>query len=184
MANTLRYFVTVRDAKGWTGRTGVWITYDAGDPANFQDVATCAATLRNAILGLSNAAFQSDGGASGDSSAIPAAYGAAGVEYQEAWQHAVMTFEDSAGNVHRYRIPAPKVAIFDTDKTTVLNDGTQALVVAYVNAMKNASGTAFVSSRSGLALTKFIGGIEVGGKQPRRFNGLIKSSHLVAGEGE
>jgi hypothetical protein len=182
--NTLRYFVTLRDAKGWTGRTGVWISYDPADPGNFEDVATCAATLRNAVEGLSNAAFQSDGGASGDNSALPVAYGASGVVYQNAWQQAQMEFQDSSGGIHRYRIPAPLVAIFDTDRLTVLNDGTQAAVVAYVAAMKTASGTAFVSSRSGQALTKFIGGILVEGRQPRRFNAFIKSSHLVAGEGE
>jgi len=181
--NTLRYALTLRDAKGWTGRTSVWITYDPADPANFEDVSTVAATLRNAIEGLSNGAFAGDGAASGDNSAIPVAYGT-NAEYPAAWQHAVMTFQDSNGSIHRYRIPAPKLAIFDTDGVTVLNDGTQAAVVAFVNAMKNASGTAFVSSRSGKALTNFIGGILAQGKQPRRFNAFIKSSHLVQGEGE
>lgn len=181
--NTLRYFVTLRDAKGWTGRTSVWISYDPSDPANFEDVATVAATLRNAIEGLSNAAFQSDGGASGDSSAVPLAYGT-NAEYPAAWQHAVYTFQDSSGAIHRYRIPAPKLAQFDTDGVTVKNDGSVAAVVAFIDAMKNASGTGFVSSRQGLPLTKFVGGILSQGKQPRRFNMNIKSAGLVAGEGE
>lgn len=169
-----------RDAKGFVGVTRAYLTYDPAVPA---DAITVADTWVAAISGLTNAAFQSSGGFAADQGVQALAYGA-NSEYPAEWMRAHMMFLDSKGARHLYRIPAPKIAIFDTDGVTVLNDGTQALVVAYVAAVKTAVSAAFISSRSGLALASFVGGLLKFGKQPRRFNEMIKSSHLVAGEGE
>jgi hypothetical protein len=97
---------------------------------------------------------------------------------------AVFTFTTDQSSIIRYKIPAPKIALFDTDGVTILNDGTQALVVAFVDAVKTASGTVFVSTGQGLPIAHFAGGTLRIGHQQKRHNQFIKSSHLVAGEGE
>lgn len=180
--NTSRYTSSWRDAKGWIGRVTVFISEDTGAAGFPNDMSAVAVAVKNAIGGLTNAAFQSDSGiATANLTALT--YGD-NLEYPAEWQKAVFTFSTDINTIHRYKIPAPEIDIFDTDGITVLNDGTQAQVVAFVNAMKNVIGGAFVSSKSGLPLTHFEGGIARLGKQPRRFNGRVKSSHLVQGEGE
>lgn len=173
-----------RDAKGWVGRMRFFIS-DADGSAAIASFEACADTLTAAVSGLTNAALQSTSGLGGKSeNELGLAYGA-NSEYPAEWMKAVMTFTTDDATISRFKVPAPKIAIFDTDGITVLNDGTQALVVAFVSAVKTAdAGGAFVSTKTGLPYTHFVGGILRLGKQPKRFNDFIKSSHLVAGEGE
>ena len=171
-----------RDAKGFVGRTRFWITGDAGTNTP-DDFVSAADTLETALQGLTNAALQSTSGISFNN-IITLTYGT-NAEYPAEWMKAVFQFSNGSGQITRFKVPAPKIAIFDTDGVTVLNDGTQALVVAFVSAVKDAdaSGT-FVSNAAGLPYTHFEGGLLRFGHQPRRFNERIKSSHLVQGEGE
>lgn len=171
-----------RDAKGFIGRTRFFISGDgmANSPTDYNSMA---ATLLAAVSNLTNASLQSVGGMvlEGELSLI---YGA-NSNYPAEWMKAVMQFSNDKGQIGRFKIPAPKIALMDSDGVTVLNDGTQAQVVAFVNAMKNAdaSGT-YVSNASGQHWTHFEGGLVRFGRQPKRVNERIKSSHLVAGEGE
>jgi len=146
------------------------------------DYQAAAATLLAALEGLTNAAVSAS--QLGTTGLITLTYGT-NAEYPAEWMKAVMQFSNGATNIGRFKVPAPKIAIMDTDGVTVLNDGTSAPVVAFVNAMKNAdtSGT-FISNAAGLPWTHFEGGLVKFGKQPKRFNERIKSSHLVQGEGE
>jgi len=179
---TIPFGMSFRDAKGFIGRVRFFVTGDAG--VNTPDDFTAAAdTLESAVQGLTNAALQSETGIAFNN-LITLTYGT-NAQYPAEWMKAVMQFSNGSTQIGRFKIPAPKIAIFDTDGVTVLNDGTQALVVAFVDAMKNAdaSGT-YISNASGLPWTHFEGGLLRLGKQPRRFNERIKSSHLVAGEGE
>jgi len=178
-----RFRMSTRDAKGWTKVYSYFITADNGDAGFATDTETVADALEAAILGLTNAAEATRPQQTTGQTVLDLAYGA-NSEYPQNWNQARMMFVTAKGARSVFGIGAPKIAIFDTDGTTVLNDGTQALVVAYVNAVKTASGTAFVSTESGLAYTHFVGGILKIGRQPRRFNEMIKSSHLVQGEGE
>lgn len=179
---TMPLSLSYRDAKGWIGRMKFWITEDDGAAGFPGDVITQADTLRAAVLGLTNGAEQNPDGLL-FSPRQTLAYGT-NAEYPAEWMKAVFTFTTDQGTISRFKVPAPKIAIFDTDGITVLNDGTQAAVVAFVNAVKNPSGGAFTSTLDGQAYTHFVGGILRLGKQPRRFNEFIKSAHLVAGEGE
>lgn len=180
---TSQYTASTRDAKGWIKNYRYWITADSAD-ANYEaDLAQAAAILRAAILGLTNAAEARRASLATGQSVVDLAYGTAAA-YIGNWMQARMMFTTASGARSVYSIGAPKVAIFDTDLITVLNDGTQALVVAYVDAVKNATGTAFVSTEDGKAFTHFVGGILKVGRQPKRFNEFVKSSHLVQGEGE
>jgi hypothetical protein len=177
-----RYTSTWRDAKGWTTRVTHYVSEDNGNAGFPGDMEAVAVALRAAIVNLTNAAFQGD---TGFVTTLPVTltYGT-NAEYPAEWMKAQFTFSTDLGSFHRFKIPAPKIAIMETDGITVINDGTNAAVVAYVNAVKNASGGAFCSTKTGLPFTHFIGGIVRLGKQPRRFNELIKSAKLVQGEGE
>lgn len=178
-----KYRLGFRDAKGWIGFTSFFVSGVVGINTA-DDYNEAAGTLLAAIEGLTNAALQSVGTGPVGFGPITLTYGT-NAEYPAAWMKAVMQFSNGNGEITRFKIPAPKIAIMDTDGVTVLNDGTSAPVVAYVNAMKNAasSGT-FISNADGVPYAHFEGGLVRLGKQPRRFNERIKSSHLVAGEGE
>lgn len=172
-----------RDAKGFIGRTRFHITADDTGATYVQDVQSVAETVQAAIGGLTNAAYQGTGGTFIVKSPVTLTYGD-NLEYPAEWQKAWMTFTTDLATRHIFKIPAPEIDIFDTDGVTVLNDGTQAQVVAYVNAMKGVINSAYPSTATGLAFTHFVGGLLKLGKQPKRFNEFIKSSHLVQGEGE
>lgn len=171
-----------RDAKGWIGKTRFHVTAQDTDATVSADVAALVVGVKNAIGGLTNCAFQ--GSAAFDIVSPPTLTYGDNLEYPAEWHKAVMMFTTDLGTKHLYKIPAPEIDIFDTDGVTVLNDGTQAQVVAYVAAMKAAINNSYVSTATGLALTHFVGGLMRVGKQPKRFNEFIKSSHLVQGEGE
>ncbi len=175
-----RVTLSFRDAKGFIGRTTFYVGADSTSGTYQADLITQANAVQNAIEALTNAALQSN---SFDANPITLTYGGTGV-YQAEFMKAVMQFSNDDGQIFRFKIPAPKAAIFDSDGVTVLNDGTQADVVAYVAAMKGATNTAVPCSKTGLPFTHFEGGLLRIGKQQRRFNERIKSSHLVAGEGE
>lgn len=171
-----------RDAKGFFGRTRFHVTAQDTDATVSADVASLVNAVKAAVVGISNAAFQ--GTAAFDILSPPTLTYGTNAEYPAEFMKGVFTFTTDLGTIHRFRLPAPKIAIFDTDGVTVLNDGTQALVVAYVAAMKGTANNSYVSTATGLALTHFVGGQYKGGRQTKRHNQFIKSSHLVAGEGE
>lgn len=184
MANVqLKFVQTQRDAKGWVKTYRYFITADNAAGTFNADVATCSQALESAINGLTNAAQQTRSQLTGGQGQLTLTYGT-NAEYPANWMEARMMFTTDKGSRSVFGIGAPKIALFDTDGVTILNDGTQAAVVAYVNAVKNAAGTAFVSTEDGLPYTHFVGGILKIGRQPRRFAETVKSSHLVQGEGE
>lgn len=172
-----------RDAKGWVGRTRYHITADGADAGFFTDLSTKVNALQAAIAGLTNCAYAGTTLNLFIGNEPTLTYGD-NAEYPAEWMKAWMTFSTDLGTISRFRIPAPEIDLFETDGITIKNDGSQAQVVAYVDAVKNLVGTAYVSTASGLAYTHFEGGQLKLGKQPRRFNGRIKSATLVAGEGE
>lgn len=178
----LPYSTSWRDAKGWIGRVRVFITGDNTSATLGDDVAAIADGLRVAIAAMTNAVFQGSSGLDFDT--IPTLTYGSNSEYPAEWQKAVMQWSTDTAQISRFKIPAPRLAIFDSDGVTVLNDGTQTQVVNYVAAMKAVRNTVFISNKSGLPFTHFEGGLLRFGRQPRRFNERVKSSHLVQGEGE
>ena len=179
---TQRFTTSWRDAKGFIGKTLNYVTGDNTSDTYEDDVRTVVVTLADAILNLTNAAYQGDSGLTfNDQQDL--AYGT-NATYTAEWMKAVFTFTTAEGTIHRFKIPAPELDIFEADGVTVKNDGTQADVVAYINAMKTAVNGVFISSKAGEPFDHFVGGILKFGQQPRRFNQFIKSATLVAGEGE
>lgn len=189
---TYQNSISIRDSRGFVSVFRWWQTVDIAAGTAFTDYAAVFEAVLAAVLGLTNGVPVKASGFPGFDGYDPGLYGGTG-QYTAVYTKANMMFLDTGGKRHLYHIPAPKVAIFDTDLTTVLNDGSQALVEAFKTAMLSASGTSYVSSRNtaglttdspGLGLGHFLGGKLVLGKQPKRFNEFIKSSHLVTGEGE
>jgi hypothetical protein len=149
------------------------------------DFASAADTLLTALSALTNGALASTSGIDFTNHlTLTLTYGTA-AQYDAEWMKAVMTFTTDGGVISRFKVPAPKVALFEADKVTIINDGTSTPIVNFVNAVKtaDASGTQ-ITTRTGVPYTHFVGGILRIGKQPRRFNEFIKSAKLVAGEGE
>lgn len=174
--------INMRDAKGFVYRSRFHVTVQDTDPTFPGDAGALVNGVVQAVLGLTNCAYQ------GTTFALfkspPTLTYGDNLEYPAGFMKAVMTFTTDLTTVHRFKIPAPELDIFDVDGVTVKNDGSQAQVVAYVAAMKATINGSYISSGTGLALTHFVGGIFKSGHQPRRFNEFIKSSGLVAGEGE
>lgn len=177
---TQKYNVGWRDARGWISRNTFFVTGTVG--VNTADDYNAAGdTLINAIIPMTNAALQSVGGPAGYG-IITLTYGTA-ANYIAGWMKCRMQFSNGSGGILRLAIPAPKQSYLLADLVTVDNSGGNALVTAFVNAVKNAdsSGT-YVSDAAGLPYTHFEGGLVRIGKEPRRINIRIKSSTLVAGE--
>lgn len=187
---TFKNSLSLRDSRGFVSVFRWWQTVDTGSGADATDYNAVWTAVIAAVQGLTNCATISTGGSFDFVPGNPAVWGGTG-QFSSVVDKALMSFMDSAGHVHRYHIPAPLAGIFRSDLTTVINDGTNALVAAFVSAMKTASGTAYVSSRNtsgtadspGAALVSFIGGHRLTGKEPKRFNSFIKSAALIQGEG-
>lgn len=156
-----RQTYSFRDARGFVTRELYYIS-----AATFAAATTAATTLQTALNNLTNAA---PAGASGPLTSVPSAviYGGPG-QFQNSSDKAGMTFATSTGAYHRYRVPAPLASIFLADLETV--DPTNAAVTSYVNAVDGN-----VSSRDGVLMASFIGGLRVRGPFPRRINILIKN---------
>jgi hypothetical protein len=176
-ANTLtQQSVTFRDAKGNTGKFQFFMDLSVG---TLNQAQTDVETVLNAAAALSNAAVQKWTGFVTEYGV--AQYGAhnANGAYESINEKAQFVFQDVAGQLHRYEIPAPKIAIFKSDKITV--DPANALVITFVNAMTQAgaSGGNFVKTRQNLELANYMGGVFRGRKIRRRLNVLILEPDLT-----
>jgi len=178
----VKYDTSWRDVKGWIGKVRNHIVVDDTGLTPLDDVAAVCLALKNAIGGLTNAAFA--GGSGFRLNTVPTLTYGDNATYNAEWMKAQMQFSCDNGNISRFKIPAPELDLFESDGVTIKNDGTQAQVVAYVSAMKTAIGSAQPCNSNGFPFTHFEGGILIFGRQPKRFNERVKSATLVAGEGE
>ena len=158
------------DAKGAQGRIKSFVSVDTD---------THGVTLYGAWLGfvdaLTNAQLFSAPGVGG-ALTISGDYGTA-AEFDSVTDKAVMTFIDSAGQIHRFQIPAPKAAIFLADKITV--NRAQTDVAAYVNLIVNGgSNPYFMSTRGGLQFSSFAGGLRIKKPNRKRMTIFTKSGNL------
>lgn len=165
---------TWRDAKGHTTVTRFFINYDAG---TIDDAFNLAQAIRDALKGLTNAALQSASGVLGETGSVQ--YGGTGV-FQSVQQKARMTWQDDEGKLHRYEVPAPKVAIFLADAVTV--NPTNALVLAYIASFTTVA--AFVSGKDGIEVAQFVGGEFAARPRPRRVGILTLTPALTPEEPE
>lgn len=167
--------ITMRDAKGFTGTFRYFIN---GNPGTAMDVAVQVGVTRVAFAALSNAAVQSASGYNSLTGVVQ--YGAAAT-YLPIYTKAVMLFQDSAGGMHKYRVPSPKAALFLADQQTINPANT--LVMAFVAAMITAgSGGVYNSTKSGLQIINFFGGILESAAPRRRYGFLQLTPGLTSEE--
>jgi len=155
-----------RDAKGQTAKLRVII----GD-ATLAAVTTDQVTFKGLLAAVSNATVRL---VSQDHPSV--SYGSASV-YQDVEDKAQLVFVDPLGGFHRFQIPAPKAAGFDTDGETVLASETNMAALI-------ASFTSITYGRtSDTAALVYVGGIRIRRKFQRKFN-IITKNPAETGEGE
>jgi hypothetical protein len=98
---------------------------------------------------------------------------------------AVLVFQDTAGAVHRYQLPAPLESIFFADQETV--DPTQVVVSQFIADMVHATFNSItpqtatlhpVEGADGTPLLKYVGGYRKRVKMRRRTNIFLKDPTL------
>jgi hypothetical protein len=155
-----------RDAKGQTAKLRTII----GD-TTLAAVTTDQVSLKALLVAVSNATVRL---VSQDHPSV--SYGAASV-YQDVEDKAQLVFTDTLGYMHRYQIPAPKAAGFDTDGETVLASETN--MAALITAL-----TTYTYGRtSDTAPLVYIGGIRIRRRFQRKFN-IITKNPAETGPGE
>lgn len=141
---------TYRDSRGDTATVRMFSHDQVDSPAT---AFTWGEGVRVALDAMTNASFQS---AHGPYEVNPTmvTYGLTS-EYETVEDKAVLTYTTADGSLHRYRVPAPKLAIFEPDAETVNPDN--ALVVALNGALIVAESQT-LSARDGVLLAQFVGG--------------------------
>lgn len=166
---------TFRDAKGNTSAFRVFI--DEGAAGDADAVQAFAVSLRDALIALTNAAFQGARGTLTEYGVAQYGAHAVGGAYESIVEKAVLVFQDLAGQLHRYEIPAPKIALFKADKVTV--DPTNGSVVTFVGLMTQAAPGVHVVSRQDIGLANYMGGVFKARKIRRRLNILVLEPDLT-----
>jgi hypothetical protein len=157
--------VRFRDSKGKTSRLKVII-----GGADHAATVTNLNTLVTDLAAVTNCALRS-----GLDPRPLVAYGST-AEFASVEDGALLTFADVVGRLHRFKIPAPKVADFATDQETVVNTGAMATVITDF--------TTFVyGSNVDTAPLTYIGGVRLRKKLHRKFTIFTKDPTL-SGEGE
>ena len=158
------------DSKGAQSRVKAYISADTDVHA-----ITQFGNWLGAVDTLTNAQLFSAPGIGGELT-VSGDYGTS-AEFDSVTDKAVMSFIDSAGQIHRMQIPAPKAAIFLADKITV--DRAQTDVAAYINLMVNGpENVYFNSTRGGLQFSSFAGGLRTKKPNRRRTTIFTKSGNL------
>jgi hypothetical protein len=169
--------VTMRDAKGNTSVFRYFLDINAGTLPAAQ---TQAAAINAGFAALSNAALQNTKGLSSEYGV--AQYGAhvANGAYESVIEKAVLVFQDASGQLHRFEIPAPKIAIFKTDKVTV--DPANGLVVTFIALVTTpaAGPGSFMCTRQDIAFSNYMGGVFKARKIRRKLNILVLEPDLTA----
>jgi hypothetical protein len=148
---------TYRDAKGFTATVKYHIAENGGDA---DAVDTLANNINTAFAALTNAKPQA---ASGAFSFLGVKQYGTAAAYGSVRMKARLVFQDAAGALHSFYVPAAKIAIFDADMQTVLPSAVSTLVglMTNVSAFPPASGTVYVCSQDGIQYTNFMGGFFV-----------------------
>ena len=171
MPNALPQSYGYRDARGMTAQ--VRILLDA--TATVAQAEQNGANIRVDINALTNAAPQ---GAHGPytENVRNVNYGAAG-GFQDAADKAVFFFQDGAGRLHKYQIPAPISSMFLVDQETIdpSNAGVKQFVADMLNVTFNGTAPTTGQTKSavtanGSPLITFLGGERTRQKLSRKAN--------------
>jgi hypothetical protein len=161
-AAAYRVSLTFRDAKGNTSRLRVLVG-DATSAAVITDIGT----LEGHVAAVTNAHT----GTNLDST--PNTTYGTNATFASVEDGAILTFVGPNGDLHRYKIPAPKSVIFNTDGETVLPS--QANIAAVINDFQ----TFVFGSDIDTAPLTYVGGTRIRRKQHRKLNIYIKDPTLT-----
>lgn len=165
-AAALRVTYIFRDAKGQTGRMKVLVG-GADNPTVLTDIGNLATDLQ----AVSNAHVSTSLDA-----AVSHIYGT-NAEFPNVEDKAQLVFVGPNGDVHRFQIPAPILAIFNTDGETV--KASQAAIATVISAF-----TSFVyGGDQDSSPLVYVGGIRQRRKFIRKFN-IFTLDPTLGGEGE
>lgn len=177
--------VTFRDSKRYT--TSVRFYVRNSGALTVAQLEVNASNIVVDMAALSNAALQSAQGPY--TTAATAVVQGAQATYESAEDKLALTFSTAAGALHTYQIPAPAAAFFlndgetvDTGNASVRQLIADMLDATYMTVTPTTGQTAGAGSRSGEALTVFIGGIRKRRKNQRKQS--IFSLSPTGGEGE
>lgn len=167
---------TFRDKKGNTSVFRWHYNYNGADEAT---QAAFISAVQAVLVPTTNAALQ---GASGPISLGGVAqYGASG-DYQDVIMKAVLNFQDASGQIHRFQLPSPKVTMFLADRMTL--DPANATLKAFTDLFglnaAPASGTPYVSTRTGVLMANFMGGYFAAKPIRRRSNIFVLTPQETA----
>jgi hypothetical protein len=165
MANGIKQTSTWRDSKGHTAR----VTFNVASTGTLTEEAAAAGAVLVAMVAITNAAINGNRGPS-SSANQPVSYGITGT-FPSVEDKAVYTFYAADGSLHRVKVPAPKIAIFEVDMVTV--DAAQADSAAFITAY---IGNAVTSN--GAAMVGYLGGIRQRVKLQRKLSILTKVPEL------
>lgn len=166
MAVTMLSTLSLRDDKGQVAKMRWYST-----AATAGDAATSALAVEAAIVAITNCTVVSFTGPAG-LDPQPIVYGTS-AQYKNCEDKAQLLFQTAVGALHKFQIPAPKVAIFLTDQETV--DPGNGLVVTLVAAMTDG----VTCDRSSSPLSSLIGGGYIRRKTERKFNTITKNPALA-----
>jgi len=146
MANGLLESITWRDVKGNTATTRFYLA----DTGTAITQAAAGQAILNAMLALSNAAFQTARGPL-TNVARQVVYGTA-AQFLSVEDKATFTFSAADGSIHRIKVPAPKIALFEVDQETI--DNSQSDVATFITAFLanavTAAGAALITNPGGI----------------------------------
>lgn len=148
--------VSYRDAKGQTSVMKFFVS-----AATAALALTAAENIVTALAALTNAAQNNAKGAY-TTSPVTNAYGT-DATFETVEDKAMLTYQTSTGQNHRYMVPAPLAAIFLADSETV--DTANSLVAALTAVM-----VGHACSGDGVLLAGYVGGIRIRRKLKRKFN--------------
>lgn len=170
-----QFGVTMRDAKGNVSKSRFYVDFGGG--SGVTDAQSWEVTFLPLWTALSNAALQRTSGA--ESRYGIAQYGAhAPSDYQTIEQKAVFVFQDAVGNLHRYQVPAPKIALFQADRQTI--DPSNSAVIAFKNYMTTPdTNGVFACTKDGQPFSNFMGGYFRAAKLQRKLNVLVLTPALT-----
>lgn len=164
--SAFRFSLIFRDAKGQVSRTRA-IAGGATAAAVITDIGALATDMQDVTNAHVTTSLDST---------INRTYGT-NAEFPNVEDKMVLTFVDPAGNLHRYQIPAPKLAMFQADGETV--NASVGVMVTLISAF-----TSFIYGRSSdVSPLVYVGGIRLRRRFQRRFN-IFTLDPTLGGEGE
>ena|SRR5215831_3043672 len=168
---------TWRDFRGFTAQNRLYANDAAGAATDVQVIVPALTTV---LVAATNAALQAVTGL-GQNELGAAQYGVGGTShaYANIEQKAVFVMQDAAGNLHRFELPAPKLAMFKADLKTL--DPAATLTANIITALLATSNGVFFSTRQGTQIINFMGGWSRERKLHKRMNTLTLQPDGTAG---